>query len=124
MPNGARFIEYKGREIYFVDYTNIKSTEEFLIIIKGTNAFREKVKAEGKRNILMLVDVTGSYIYGEALEAIKMSGRISKELTSKEAIVGITGAKRILLQIAQLFTGMQLRPFDTLGEAQEWLIQE
>jgi hypothetical protein len=124
MPNGARFIEYKGREIYFVDYTNIKSTEEFLIIIKGTNAFREKVKAEGKRNILMLVDVTGSYIYGEALEAIKMSGRISKELTRKEAIVGITGAKRILLQIAQLFTGMQLRPFDTLGEAQEWLIQE
>jgi hypothetical protein len=124
MPNGARFIDYKGREIYFVDYTNIKSTEEFLKVIKGTNAFREKVKAEGKRNILMLVDVTGSYVYGEALDAIKMSGRISKELTRKEAIIGISGAKKILLQIAQLFTGMQLRPFDTMEEAKEWLIQE
>jgi hypothetical protein len=124
MPNGARFIDYKGKEIYFVDYTHIKSSEEFLKVIKGTNAFREKVKAEGKRNILMLVDVTGSYVYGEALEAIKMSGRISKELTKKEAIIGISGAKKILLRIAQLFTGMQLRPFDTLDEAKEWLIQE
>jgi len=124
MPNGARFIDYKGKEIYFVDYTHIKSTEEFLNVIKGTNAFREKVKAEGKRNILMLVDVTGSYIYGEVLDAIKMSGRISKELTQKEAVVGVTGAKKILLRIAQLFTGMQLHPFDTLEEAKEWLIQK
>src|SRR4030042_4337379 len=114
MPNGARFIDYKGKEIYFVDYTHIKSTEEFLKVIKGTNAFREKGKADGKRNILVLVDVTGSYIYGEALDAIKMSARITKELTSKEAVVGVTGAKKILLRITQLFAGMQLRPFATL----------
>jgi hypothetical protein len=123
MPNGARFIEYKGKEIYMVDYTHIKSTAEFLAVIKDTNAFREKVKAEGKRNILMLVDVTGSYIYGEIFEAIKKSGRISKELTRKEAVVGVIGAQKILLRIAQLFTGMQLQPFDTLDEAKEWLVQ-
>ena len=119
-----RFIDYKGKAIYFVDYTHIKSTEEFLNVIKGTNAFREKVKAEGKRNILMLVDVTGSYIYGEVLDAIKMSGRISKELTQKEAVVGVTGAKRMIVANRQLFTGMQLHPFDTLEEAKEWLIQK
>jgi hypothetical protein len=124
MPNGARFIDHKGKEIYFVDYSNIKSTGEFLAVIKGTNAFREKVKADGKRNILMLIDVSGSYIYGEVLDAIKISGRISKELTKKEAIVGVTGAKKILLRVAQLFTGMQLRPFDTIDQAKDWLIQE
>jgi len=58
------------------------------------------------------------------LNAIKMSARITKELTSKEAVVGVTGAKKILLRITQLFAGMQLRPFDTLEEAKEWLIQE
>jgi hypothetical protein len=123
MANGARFIEYKGKEIYFVDYTHLKTPEEFLAVIKGTNAFREETKAKGKRNILMLVDVTGSYVYGEALDALKRSGKITKEITKKEAIVGITGAKKILLQIMQVFTGMQLRPFATLNEAKEWLIQ-
>jgi hypothetical protein len=124
MQNGARFIEYKGKEIYFVDYTYIKSTEEFLQVIKGTNAFREKAKTEGKRNIIMLVDVTGSYVYGETLDALKRAAKLSRELTRKEAVVGVMGPKKVLLRIVQLFTGMQLRPFDTIQEAQEWLIQE
>jgi len=123
MANGARFIEHKGKEIYFVDYTNIKSTERFLEVIKETNAFREKTKQLGKKNILLLVDITGSYVYGETLDAIKRSGKITKELTKKEAIVGITGAKKILLQISQLFTGMQLKSFDTVEEAKDWLVQ-
>ncbi len=124
MEKGARFIEYKGKEIYFVDYTNIKTTEEFLEVIKKTNAFREQARAMGKKDILLLVDFTGSYVYGEALDALKKSGKITKELTKKEAVVGVTGAKKILLQIAQVFTGMQLRPFDTVEEAKEWLVRD
>ena len=124
MGNGARFIEHKGKEIYFVDYTNIKTKEKFLEVIKGTNAFREETKALGKRNVLMLVDLTGSYVYGETLDALKKAGKLTKEITKKEAIVGVTGAKKIMLKIAQMFTGMQLRPFDTIDQAKEWLTQE
>ncbi|MBP1669688.1 MAG: hypothetical protein H6Q21_2054 [Bacteroidetes bacterium] len=123
MPNGARFIDFKGKEIYFVDYTHIKSAEEFLEVIKGTNAFREKAKAEGKRNVLMLVDVTGSYVYGETLDALKRAAKLSREITRKEAVVGAAGPKKVLLRIVQVFTGMQLRPFDSLEEAKEWLIR-
>jgi SpoIIAA-like len=124
MSNGARFIEYKGKEIYFVDYTDIKSQEEFLKVIKSTNAFRENARKTGKRNVLILVDITGSYVYGETLDALKRAAKLSRELSKKEAIVGVTGPKKVMLRIVQLFTGMQLRPFVTLEEAQEWLIQE
>jgi len=123
MPNGARFIDFKGKEIYFVDYTHIKSAEEFLEVIKGTNAFREKAKAEGKRNVLMLVDVTGSYVYGETLDALKRAAKLSREITRKEAVVGAAGPKKVLLRIVQVFTCMHLRPFDSLEEAKEWLIR-
>jgi len=51
MAHGARFIDYKGKEIYYVNYSNIKTNEEFVETIKQTNAFREKVKAEGKRTL-------------------------------------------------------------------------
>ena len=123
MPNGARFIDFKGKEIYFVDYTHIKSAEEFLEVIKGTNAFREKAKADGKRNVLMLVDITGSYVYGDTLDALKRAAKLSREITRKEAVVGAAGPKKVLLRIVQVFTGMQLRPFDSLEEAKEWLIR-
>lgn len=119
---GARFIEHKGKQIYFVDYSNIKSNEEFLSIIKETNAFREKAKAEGKRNLLMLVDVSGSFVYGEVLDELKKAGKFTKELTAKEAVVGVTGAKKVLLLVVQTFTKMNIRVFNTVEEARDWLV--
>jgi hypothetical protein len=123
MARGAQFITHKGKEIYFVDYSNIKTNEEFLKTIKETNAFREKITASGKKNLLMLVDITGSYIYGEVLDEIKRSGKLTKPLTKKEAVVGLTGGQKILLQFFQMFTKMQLKVFDTQDDAKEWLIK-
>ncbi len=56
MAKGAQFIEYKGQSIYYVDYSNIKTNDEFMAVIKQSNSFREKVKAQGRKNLLMLVD--------------------------------------------------------------------
>jgi hypothetical protein len=122
MSQGAQFIEYKGKQIYYVDYSNIKTNPEFLAIIKQTNAFREKIKSEGKRDLLMLVDFSGSYVFGEVLEEIKKAGKITKELTLREAVVGITGGKRILLKIVQKITNMNISVFDTVEEAKNWLV--
>jgi hypothetical protein len=122
MVQGAKFIEYKGKQIYYVDYSNIKSNDEFLAVIKQTNAFREKVKAEGKRDLLMLVDITGSFVYGEVLEEIKKAGKHTKEITAKEAVVGITGGKKILLKIVQAVTNMNFKVFDRVEDAQDWLV--
>ena len=122
MGQGAKFVDYKGKQIYFVDYSNIKTNSEFLTIIKQTNAFREKIKAEGKKDLLMLVDISGSFVYGEVLEEIKKAGKFTKEITAREAVVGITGGKKILLKIVQAITNMNLKVFDTVEEAQEWLV--
>ena len=117
-------IQYKEKEIYFIDYSNIKTSEEFLKTIKETGAFREKVKALGKKDFLILVDITDSCLNIEILDELKKAGRIIKEITMKEAIVGITGYKRILLQIVQTFTNLHFKVFNTIQEAKDWLIEE
>jgi hypothetical protein len=122
MIKGAQFIEYKGKSIYYVDYSDIKTNEEFMAVIRQSNGFREKVKAEGKKNLLMLVDVSGSFVYGDVLTELKKAGKITKEITVKEAVVGISGGKRILLKIVQSFTNMNLKVFDTIDEAKDWLV--
>ena len=124
MAQGASFVEYGGKQIYYVDYSNIKTNDEFLAIIKQTNAFREKARAAGKRNLLMLVDITGSFVYGEVLEEIKKAGKFTKELTAREAVVGITGGKKILLKIVQTLTNMNLKVFNTVNEAKDWLVSD
>jgi hypothetical protein len=122
MAKGAQFIEYKGQAIYYVDYSNIKTNDEFMSVIKQSNSFREKIKSEGRKNLLMLVDVSGSFVYGDVLSEIKKAGKITKEMTLKEAVVGISGGKKILLKIVQSFTNMNLKVFDTLEEAKDWLV--
>jgi hypothetical protein len=122
MEQRARFIEHKGKQIYYVDYSNLKNNEEFMSVISQTNAYRETIKAQGRKDLLMLVDISGSYVYGEVLESIKRSGKITKELTAREAVVGISGSKRILLKIVQTVTNMNFRTFDTVEEAKDWLV--
>ena len=122
MAKGAQFIEYKGQSIYYVDYSNIKTNEEFMAVIKQSNSFREKVRSEGKKDLLMLVDISGSFVYGDVLTEIKKAGKITKELTLKEAVVGISGGKKILLRIVQSFTNMNLKVFDSIDEAKDWLV--
>jgi hypothetical protein len=122
MTKGAQFIEYKGKSIYYVDYSNIKTNDEFISVIKQSNSFREKVKSEGKNNLLMLVDISGSFVYGDVLSEIKKAGKITKEITLKEAVVGISGGKKILLKIVQSFTNMNLKVFDSIVEAKDWLV--
>ena len=124
MAIGASFIQYKEKEIYYVDYSNIKTNEEFLARIKQANAFREKIKAGGKRDLLMLVDITDSFVYGEVLEQIKNASKQTKELTAREAVVGVTGGKKILLKIVQTFSNMSLKIFDSVEDAKEWLVSE
>jgi hypothetical protein len=122
MIKGAQFVEYKGQSIYYVDYSNIKSNDEFMSVIKQSNSFREKVRSEGKKDLLMLVDISGSFVYGDVLTEIKKAGKITKELTLKEAVVGISGGKKILLRIVQSFTNMNLKVFDSIDEAKDWLV--
>jgi hypothetical protein len=122
MTKGAQFIEYKGASIYYVDYSNIKTNDEFMSVLKQSNSFREKVKLEGKKDLLMLVDISGSFVYGDVLTEIKKAGKITKEITLKEAVVGISGGKKILLRIVQSFTNMNLKVFDSIDEAKDWLV--
>jgi predicted ester cyclase len=78
----------------------------------------------GKKDLLILVNITGSYLNIEILDELKKAGRIIKEITRKEAIVGITGYKKILLQIVQTFTNLRFNVFNTLEDAKNWLVEE
>jgi hypothetical protein len=119
----AQFINHKGKEIYYIDYSNLKLEEEFLAAIKSTNAFREKVKASGKKDLLMLVNVTNSYVYGQAFAEIKRSGKLTQSITKRTAVVGITGAKKTFLDIVNVFTSLNVKSFESINEAKDWLVK-
>ena len=125
MARGAQLIQYKGKEIYFIDYSNIRSNSILLQTLKQTSAFREKLLAEGKKDLLMLVDVTNFFASGEALDKLKKNGRLTKQMTKKEAVVGLKSYfTKVQIQIFRTFTKMQLKSFDQIDKAKDWLVED
>ena len=117
------FREYKGKEIYYVDYSNLKSEQNFLAVLDITNTFRKKhIETKEQKSQLMLINLENSFIIGEAFARLKEAGNEAKPYLKKQAVFGISGTKQVFLNLYNKIIGGDMRAFSTEEEAFEWLI--
>ncbi len=114
-------IFYENRKIYFSDWTNISSVAQALAIMEETTNY---IKQLNELNLLEIVDVTNSYATVETLMAIKKIAKEVKKFSKKKAMLGITGAKKVLLNSVNNIANTQIRAFDSKEEALEWLVKD
>jgi predicted ABC-type exoprotein transport system permease subunit len=118
--NSYSIITYKGKEIVYADYRKTQSEQEMIDILEATNLF---IMDENIPR-LVLTNITGVFVLPDFLKKAKELGKQTKHLTVKTAIVGITGPKKTLLRFYNLFTDMDMKPFDTEEEAKEYLVND
>ncbi len=114
-----KWITYKENEILLDDYTNIYP-EQFAPLIKRIT---DLTFQSGKKDILLIVDVTGAYANKEAVDAFVEASKKSKPLLKKTAVVGITGVKKIFLNIVNKFSGVNAKAVASMEDAKEWLLK-
>ena len=114
-----KWITYKGKELLLDDYSNIMPEQFPPLIEEITNLTFQS----GKKEILLIVDVTGAFANKEAVSAFSESGKKSKMLLKKTAVVGITGVKKIFRNIVNKLIKLNAKPVSTIEEAKEWLIK-
>ncbi|MFY0625104.1 MAG: hypothetical protein JXR07_02335 [Reichenbachiella sp.] len=113
------YIEYKGKEILFINLKDM--SEQPQLIDDGIEAAR--IIKERNERLLFLCDFTNASVGTQFMSRIKDDGKyILKNIPIKTAVTGITGLKNILIQGYIKFTDSKLRIFDTLEEAQEYLV--
>lgn len=115
-----KWITYKGKEILIDDYSNL-FPEQFAPLVKNIVELTFK---SGKKDILLIVDVSNSYTNKDAVNAFVEAGKVSRPLLQKTAVVGITGVKKILLNFVNKLSGVNTKTVSTIEEAKEWLIEE
>lgn len=116
-------IEHKGIEIIYIDYQNLKKAEEFEKKVKATVERAKFYRENDIKDLLVLTDLRGAFIVGEASKYLKESTKLGKPFVKKSAVIGITGAKKVILNIINRFSGYQTKAFDTAEEAKDWLIR-
>lgn len=121
MPGRIYPIDYKGHTIYYSDWSNIKFESEAYAVIEETTSFVEQL---GKYNLLEIIDVSNSITPAKAMGHIIDSAKRTKAFGKRKAIVGITGAKLLILKTVNKFIDGNIHGFATLEEAKEWLVKE
>ena len=113
------YIEYKGKEIIFCDFKDMKDKSN--IFSQLASMAVEFKKSNG--DLLVLTDVRGTHNDPEVVEKTKYYGKnVYRHYAKKRAIVGMGGLRKLILRGYNAITGNDLQPFDSLEEAKEYLV--
>jgi hypothetical protein len=114
---GAKWIEVKGKRVMYGDYRGLTKTEDLIAVIQ-----EEAKLCSENTGVLFLDDFRDSFVTQDFMNIAKELGsKVFKDRTAKAAMLGITGAKKLLLSIYNRITGGKIRLFDTEEGAKEYL---
>jgi len=105
-----------------MDFSGITLEDEAMPIIEEARRFvasRPQV-----RDLLTLVDATGSRCTGPVIERLKELAKHNGPWVLAGAVVGLNPILRLFLRIITFVTGRKLAVFRTRDEAQAWLVQQ
>lgn len=115
-------IEYKGHTINYFNYSglNRNTEQEFLDTIQAATDFFFTLD----NNQLTIVDVRNAFTTSKIMAKWKETTKQTQHLMKKNAVLGITGVKAVLLDAIVRFSKANIKMFDTKEEALEWLISD
>lgn len=115
---GVQKIQYQGKEIIYVDYRG-QSEEQML---NTATILRQLILEESKPH-LRLVNISEAFATPKFTSFIRDLGTEIQHIPARAAVVGIKGAKKVLLMGYNRILGGAMRPFDTEEEAKEYLVR-
>jgi hypothetical protein len=122
--NKSTWITHKGKKIRSTDFSGIKGGEFIAAITDSTAADIEEFSKLNGIKSPVLIDYTGCVISSDAAAALRASGAKTTAYVYRIAVIGITGVKQVLLNMANRLTGNKMTAFDKKEDALEWLIQQ
>jgi len=118
----SKWVTHEGKRLFFVDLSGLG---------RHPAAFREElVEVEAvahqqpEGSILVLTDVRDTVLFSEVMDLAKESSARMAKYIRKEAIVGMSGIRQVLLDAVSRFSGRQFAAFDDIEAAKDWLVSD
>ncbi len=110
---------YNGQDILLFNYIGLRG-EQLLERIKANT--RRIIQAE-RNAFLVLSDFTNTYATDDIMEYLQSDeGQAAAAKTTKAAVVGVTGIKKVLLNAYNQVAHAQTRAFPDIESAKEYLV--
>jgi hypothetical protein len=112
MHNGERFI-YCDFTRFGIDVDGLRSEVE---------AADQLICLQTENSVLALADLRDTVASRKVVDLFKESAVRTKKHVRKQAVVGVTGIRRILAEAVARFSHQPMVLFDTVEEARDWLV--
>jgi len=113
----VRFVPYLGKQLLLLDFSKL-SASEVVALVEQAKRF---ISAQPPNSLLTLTDVTGTLFNDEAANAFRDYVTHNKPYVRAAAVVGVTGLKKIILNVIKTASRRDFELFDTIPAAQDWL---
>jgi hypothetical protein len=111
---------YQGKRIFIGRYNHLPFEE----IQPEASAVEKEMLIQPHNSVLLIVTTAGTIISPQALNIFKNVALHSKPFIKKTAILGMTGARKAILDIVVRFSGMQVSSFEDMQKAKDWLVMD
>ncbi len=122
MEERTRFIDYQGRRIVLLDFTNLTVEADCLTEIAKAKQFFDQQPVDG--TLLTCTDGSGARYTSKVMEALKQLAAHNKPYVRAGAAVTDARLHRVVLAAIAVFTGRHLPAFGTRNEALAWLVKQ
>ncbi|MCG8579159.1 MAG: hypothetical protein MI866_04550 [Bacteroidales bacterium] len=119
--NKPEVINYQGRRIFFMDFRGMREISEIEELIKQS---KDYIRMQPEKSVISLTNIEGMHFNAEIKNIFSEFISGNKPYVSHGAVVGISGLQRIVYNGIMKITGRDLRSFETLDLAKEWLISK
>ncbi|HEC36866.1 hypothetical protein LCGC14_0766630 [marine sediment metagenome] len=113
------WITHKGKEILYENYTHLSGEQ----IATRVPIFSHLELNMGKKDMLLIIDLSNSFANKDAVSAFTEAGKVTGHLFPKTAVLGITGVKKILLNVVNRLTQVNAKPFSDIEGAKDYLTE-
>ena len=118
--NATGLVEYKGKKIFVLDFSNCLPPEIPPLI---DNCARQ-IRSQPKKSIYTIVNATGTKFDSTVVDKLKQLTKENEPFVIKSAVVGLSGMQQVVLMIVSSFSNRTFEQFDTVEKAKEFFASQ
>ena len=116
-----QLINHQGKSIFYMDFSGLKDIND----IKSTvSKSIEYIRSQPDKSVLTLTNLDGIHFNTEIKNMFTDFISGNKPHIKASSVVGMTGLLRIVYNGLMRLTGRDIRSFDNINVAKDWLISK
>ena len=118
--SGTKLINYKGQTIFYMDFSNAKTHDEVKAVMESSIAY---IHNKPEKSVVALTNLENMFFNNDIRNDFQTFLKSNKPYIKTSSVFGMSGLARFLFNSLMKITGRDVRSFETMLEAQEFLLK-